>query len=181
MNEVLNTIFSRAGIREYLDQPVEREKLLLLLHAGIAAPNAYNRQAWHFTAVTKQCLLDRIDRETFQQMVSNGTLESNSSYHPLHGAPALVILSSALDNPFAKQDCSCANQNIALAAVSLGLGTRYLDVPNFAFAGPEGSSLRQACHIPDGYGTVCFLSVGYPAEKTCPPTPKKADVIDLVE
>ena len=181
MNEVLQTIFSRAGVKAYTDQVPDHETLDLLLKAGAAAPNAYNKQLWHFTAVTDPEILERVDRETFRQMVSIGQLAADSAYHPLHGAPALIVISSAAENPFAKQDCSCANQNIALAAVSMGLASRYLDVPNLAFAGPAGAELKAACCVPEGYETVCFLSVGYPADCHYQPTPKRGDTASFVE
>lgn len=181
MNEVLNAIFSRAGVKEYTKEVPEHEKLELLLKAGVAAPNAYNKQVWHFTAVTDPEIIERIDRETFRHMVENGTSKPDSPYRPLHNAPALIVISSAADNPFAKQDCSCANQNIALAAVSLGLATRYLDIPNMAFEGEIGKELKKACCVPDGYETVCFLCVGYPKDKNYMPTPKKSDITSFVE
>lgn len=121
MNEVLRTIFSRAGVKLYANQVPSRELLEILLKAGTAAPNAYNKQRWHFTSVTNSQILQQIDRLTFRHMVEGGGTATDSAYRPLHGAPALIIISSARDNPFAKQDCSCANQNIALAMMSLGL------------------------------------------------------------
>ena len=40
MNETLENIFKRRSIRKFTDQPVETEKLTLLLKAGMAAPSA---------------------------------------------------------------------------------------------------------------------------------------------
>lgn len=181
VNEVLRTIFSRAGVKLYANQVPSRELLEILLKAGTAAPNAYNKQRWHFTSVTNSQILQQIDRLTFRHMVEGGGTAADSAYRPLHGAPALIIISSARDNPFAKQDCSCANQNIALAAMSLGLATRYLDIPNMAFQGEEGKKLKEVCMVPEGYETVCFLCVGYPADKEYKPTPKRENVISFVE
>lgn len=37
--DALETIFSRKSVRKFLPQPVEKEKLELLLKAGMAAPS----------------------------------------------------------------------------------------------------------------------------------------------
>ena len=63
-NEVLNTILSRKGVKQYKSNPVPRELLEAIVAAGIAAPNAFNRQAWHFSVITNKTLLEEIDAET---------------------------------------------------------------------------------------------------------------------
>ena len=177
MNDVLKTIFSRAGVKEYTSEVPGDETLTLLMESGAAAPNAFNRQAWYFTAVTSPEILTRIDQETVRCLRKNGRAK-DPAYRPLYGAPALIILSSVTDNEFARQDCSCASENIALAAVSLGLAARYLDVPNLAFRADGG--LRALCRIPEGYQTVCFLSLGYPKDPAYRPTPKNPGGIAIV-
>lgn len=181
MNEVLKAIFGRKGIREYSQQPVEKEKVETILKAGMAAPNAYNHQQWHFSAVMNKELVDRIDAEAFQSMVSAGKRAAEPVYHPVHEAPVLIVLSSDKANEFAKQDCSCACQNMALAAYSLGLGSRFLNVPVAAFEGDLGPELKTACKIPPEYDIVCCLCVGYPQEANYAPTEKRQDVADIIE
>lgn len=177
MNEVLKVIFKRAGIKEYTPEIPSDETLTLLMEAGTAAPNAFNRQAWHFTAVTSPAILERIDRETVRCLRKDGRAK-DPAYHPLYGAPVLMILSSDAENEFARQDCSCASENIALAAASLGLAARYLDVPNLAFRADAG--LNELCRIPQGYQTVCFLSLGYPKDPAYGPTSKNRGVVSIV-
>ncbi|MDF2544678.1 MAG: putative dehydrogenase/NAD(P)H nitroreductase [Herbinix sp.] len=43
-NSVINTIFKRRSIRNYVKKEVEKEKIILLLKAAMAAPTAANRQ-----------------------------------------------------------------------------------------------------------------------------------------
>ena len=45
-NQVVKTIMERRSIRKYQPQPVEREKMDLILQCGINAPNGQNRQSW---------------------------------------------------------------------------------------------------------------------------------------
>ena len=181
MNEVLQAIFSRKGVREYTSRPVEREKVETILKAGTAAPNAYNHQLWHFTAVMDPDLIAKIDNEAFMGMVRAGKRAPEPVYHPVHEAPVLIVISSDIENEFAKQDCSCACQNMALAAHSLGLGSRFLNVPVSAFEGEIGPELKDACDIPKGHCVVCCLCVGYPKDANQPPTEKRQDVFSIID
>ena len=40
------------SIRKYKDQPVEEDKILQILKAGMQAPSACNQQPWEFYVVT---------------------------------------------------------------------------------------------------------------------------------
>lgn len=62
----MNNIYHRVSIRKYKDYPVEKDKLLQILKAGMQAPNACNQQPWEFYVVT--------DKETIPKAVANHTL-----------------------------------------------------------------------------------------------------------
>jgi hypothetical protein len=47
----LDYIFKRRSIRKYLDKDVEKDNLVLLLKAAMAAPTAANKQPWEFIVV----------------------------------------------------------------------------------------------------------------------------------
>ena len=171
VNDVISVILNRKGVKKYKSDPVPMDLLETIVTAGTAAPNAFNRQAWLFTVVTDKEILKEIDTQT------NLRLHECPSYHALYGAPALSILSSAKDNIYARQDCSAANQNMALAAKSLGIASRFLDVPNLYLQSEEGKLCRERCGIPENYQTVCFLCLGYSDEPDSKPTPKRTDVV----
>ena len=71
--------------------------------------------------------------------------------------------------------------NMALAAKSLGLASRYLDVPNLYTNTPEGAGCKEMCGIPKDYDTVCFLCLGYSDDISEQPTPKRGDVVNYVD
>ena len=48
----MENIFHRVSIRKYEDKPVEKEKILQILKAGMQAPSACNQQPWEFYVVT---------------------------------------------------------------------------------------------------------------------------------
>ena len=51
---------------------------------------------------------------------------------------------------------------MALAAKSLGLASRYLDVPNLYTNTPEGAGCKEMCGIPKDYDTVCSCAWDIP-------------------
>ncbi len=61
-NNSAAAIFHRVSVRKYLDKPVEPEKILQIIRAGMAAPSARNQQPWEFYIVTDRGLLEELSR-----------------------------------------------------------------------------------------------------------------------
>ena len=59
-NQIFENIMSRTSVRSYTDIPVEREKVEMMLRAGMAAPSACNKQPWHFVVINDREILDQI-------------------------------------------------------------------------------------------------------------------------
>ena len=51
---LLDLIKQRKSVREFLDKPVEREKIEMCLEAARLAPSASNSQPWHFIVITDE-------------------------------------------------------------------------------------------------------------------------------
>ncbi len=153
MNPTLETILRRRSIRKYTDQPVEPEKLDLLLKAAMAAPSAMNCRPWEFIVVT-----DPEKLVQFRKRLIFGD----------RNAPAAIVVcgNPALStNPAARlfwvQDCSAATENILIAAVGLGLGTVWIGVhPVADFV----RVVRKIMSIPKKVTPLCLIYVGYPLD-----------------
>lgn len=153
VNETLSSIFKRRSIRKFKDQPVENEKLTLLLQAGMAAPSAMNNQPWEFIVVTDPDQLKKI-REGF--------------FFGKYNAPAAIVVcmnskkqKRASVERFWVQDCSAAVENILIAAVSLGLGTVWLGVYPITKMSRIVSDIFS---LPDHVAPLAVIYVGYPDE-----------------
>ncbi|MEZ0396604.1 MAG: nitroreductase family protein [Anaerolineales bacterium] len=159
MNPALETIFRRRSIRKYTDQPVEPEKLDLLLQAAMAAPSAMNCKPWEFVVVTEPEKLAQ-----FRQRLIFGN----------RNAPAAIVVCgnpSLSANPAARlfweQDCSAAVENMLIAAVGLGLGTVWVGVhPVKEFE----RVVREVVGLPPRVTPLALVYVGYPAEEKPPRT-----------
>jgi nitroreductase len=56
----MNSIFHRTSVRNYLDKPVEQEKIIKMLKAAMAAPSAGNQQPWEYYVITGENKLEQL-------------------------------------------------------------------------------------------------------------------------
>jgi nitroreductase len=153
-NPVLQTIFNRRSIRKYNDQPVEPEKIDLLLKAAMSSPTAMNCKPWEFMVVTAP---DKLSQ--FRKRLIFGN----------RNAPVAIIVCgnpSLSSNPAARlfwvQDCCLAGENILIAATALGLGSVWIGVhPVVEFV----RVVREIICLPRHVTPLGLIYIGYPAEE----------------
>lgn len=111
----IENIMTRTSIRKYKDQPVEQEKIDIMLKAAMAAPTAVNLQPWHFIVIDDK-----------------NTLKLLSGQQP-NNAPLMIAVCGDTNKTtmpdgkgklpdFWVQDVSAATENLLLAAHAQGLG-----------------------------------------------------------
>ncbi|MDR2747472.1 MAG: nitroreductase family protein [Treponema sp.] len=145
---------ARYSVRNFLDKPVEQEKLALILEASRRAPTAANRQPQRILVIEKLDDLARVDRCT--------TCRFN--------APLVFLvcyeLSAAWVRGYDKEhsgwvDASIAATHIMLQAADLGLGSTWV----MWF---DPGRVRTEFRLPSGLVPVAFLPTGYPASGVSP-------------
>jgi nitroreductase len=159
MPEIIDLIFSRRSIRQFTDESVARETLILLLKAAMSAPTACNSQPWEFIVVTEPEMLGSI-REKF--------------LFARYNAPAAIVVCgnmSIANNSAARdhwvQDCSAATENILIATAGLGLGAVWIGVYPYP---SKIKPLAEALGIPEHVVPLSMVLVGHPAETKEPRT-----------
>ena len=109
----MNSIFHRISVRKYEDRPVEKEKIMEILRAGMQAPSACNQQPWEFYVVT--------DKEKIQKL-SKVTPYTGCAA----GAPVVIVpvyhTEGLVAPSFAQIDMAIAQENIWLETDAQGLG-----------------------------------------------------------
>ena len=75
---MMSSIFHRISVRKFEDRPIEKEKIVQVLKAGMQAPSACNQQPWEFYVVT--------DKEKIQEL-STATPYSKCAA----GAPVVIV------------------------------------------------------------------------------------------
>jgi nitroreductase len=147
-----SSIFHRISVRKFEDRPVEKEKILDILRAGMQAPSACNQQPWEFYVVT--------DKEKIR------ALSKASPYAGCAAGAAAVIVpvyrTEGLIAPeFAQIDCSIAQENMWLRTDELGLGGVWLAIA------PEKErmdNVRRILNLPASVEAFSLFPIGCPAE-----------------
>jgi nitroreductase len=154
----IENIMTRTSIRQYKDQPVEQEKIDIMLKAAMAAPTAVNLQPWHFIVIT--------DKQTIGLL--SGKQPTN--------APLLIAVCGDTDKTsmpdgkmklpdFWVEDVSAATENLLLAAHALGLGAVWTGVYP---AMERVAEVANVLNCPNNIVPVAVVRVGYPDESPAP-------------
>ena len=147
---ILEAIKKRKSVRNFLDKPIEEEKLKIVMEAARIAPSAKNRQEWRFIIVK--------DTEVRKK------LAEAAKGQKFVGEAPVVIVAHAIDDGYVMTcgqlsypiDVAIALDHISLAAVEVGLGTCWIG----AF---YEDKVKEILGIPKEYRVVHLMPIGYPA------------------
>jgi nitroreductase len=145
---IIEEIVNRRSIREYSEQPVEKEKLARILEAGRLAPTARNQQDWRILIVTdpeiKNRLVDEASpRQAFlkEAPIILAACALNPEYVMRCGHPSYLI------------DLAIVLDHIALQAVREGLGTCWIG----SF---DETRAKNVLNVPERVRIVELMSLG---------------------
>lgn len=180
--EVVN---KRRSVREFQSRPVEKEKLLRILEAGLKAPSNNHLRQWEFILIK-----DAEQRKKVAELVSKAKNITNEmelektlgnfgdplqremyrkalpvQVKMLVSSPELLVVCFRLRKPL--KECETlfdlndlasvwmCIENILLAMTAEGL-YGVTSVPR------ETSSLKKVLGVPDGYDVAAVIPIGYP-------------------
>ena len=163
----IENIMTRTSIRQFKAQPVEQDKVDILLKAAMAAPTALNLQPWHFIVIN--------DKETIALL---------SGKQPT-SAPLMIAVCGDTDKTmlpdgstklpdFWVEDVSAATENLLLAAHALGLGAVWTGVYP---AMDRTAEVANVLNCPQNIVPLAVVRVGYPDESPEPKNKFKEDNI----
>ncbi len=153
--QLINT---RQSVRSYSDQPVETEKMALLIEAVRLAPSASNSQPWKLIIVDDPHLKNQVANATFS------TLISFNKFVPQ--APVLAVLviekpkmitqigGRLKDREFPLIDIGIAAEHFCLQAAELGLGTCML-------GWFDEAAIKRLLQIPEEKRIGLVIALGY--------------------
>lgn len=152
--DVFEAIKSRRSIRQFTDEPIEKDTLEKLLDAARWAPTASNQQRWRFVVVT-----DPSVKQLIRKFAPGIFL-----------MPAAFIVICVEKEPDAGRwdedtylaDCAVAAQNIMLAAHEIGIGS----CPALSYA---KVAVQEILNLPEDIEPLLVITLGYPAESPEPP------------
>lgn len=150
----LEAIARRKSVRSFSGKITEKE-LNTILKAAYASPVGRARyENVHLTVITNRELLDRIDKNA-------ATFFQNPAIHPLYNAPVYIVVSAKLSGPadnVGYSNCATIVENMALAAVEMGLGACHIWGATAALSHNDG--LLKELSLPEGFTPCCGIVLG---------------------
>jgi len=182
--DVKTAIVQRRSIRKYKQDPVPDELVQELLDAARLAPSGTNHQPWRFVVVKDQsvkgqiqaaafdqkflsdapvllvCCADlmtysRDTRKRLQELIDAGVMgpEAFDAYPDVDKPKDMDALKPMI--PHAMLNVAIATEHIALRAVSLGLGTCWVQFM-------KARKISQILDLPENIVVTALMPVGYP-------------------
>lgn len=145
----------RRSIRKFTDQPVEKEKLDILVEAMLRSPSSRGLNPWQFVLVT--------DGETIRKLASSKA--HGSSF--VAGAPlAVVICADPEKSDVWVEDASIASLIVHLQATDLGLGSCWVQIRNRDHDGQTRAEdyVRDTLDLDRSLAVEAIVAIGYEGE-----------------
>jgi nitroreductase len=191
---VLEAIRTLRSMRRLKPEPVEPEKIRLILEAAGKAPSGGNSQPWEFIVITDSAVKQRLREVTVQGLeiyaksnlripkdaISNFLSPTNPVALMAQNTDKVpVLILACLNTKRAKRltdewswleeqanwaSVFPAVQNLLLAARAIGLGTAISVFPLFRM-----KELRQLLRLPDFVKPGILIYVGYPTSRFSEP------------
>ena len=155
---LLELLKQRKSVRDFLDRPVEREKIIMCLEAARVAPSACNSQPWKFIIVDDKKLKNKLCAKAF------GGIYAINSFCKL--APVIVVVVSEKSKFLARIggmfrgtkyyliDIGIAGEHFVLQAEDLGLGTCWIGWFN-------ESAVKSLLNVPQNRKIDVLIALGY--------------------
>jgi len=150
---LIDILRQRRSIRAFRPEPVEVEKIDLLIEAALRSPSSRGRNPWEFIVVQDPSLLARLAQAK----------EHGSAF--LGKAPLAIVVAADPDKcDVWVEDTSIAAIIVQLEAESQGLGSCWAQIrlrPHDEAQSAE-SYLKELLGLPDRYVVTCVIGIGYP-------------------
>lgn len=197
-HDIFNVMHTMRAMRRFKPDPVPDEMIAQILDAGTCAPSGQNTQRWSFLVCTepsdKKWFGERYDywmRERLGErikIINEDSARGRSLKAAMHlsermsDVPVLLFCCGKRDWPFSVEAADRVGkappsygsiypcvQNILLACRALGLGASLTTMHQMFEA-----DMRTYFRIPENYGVVAVIPIGFPSGKFGPTSRKPA-------
>lgn len=156
--EFQDVIYGRRTVRNFIEKPVEMEKIYEIIKGAIHAPSASNKQAWRYIIID--------DNEIKAKLCSlNGSVIKAGAEIILKAPIGIVVLyrndvsKNYIQYKDTIQSAAAAIENLQLTAFNLGLGTCWICKL------PIQKTVRKLLSIPKEYDVIAYVALGYPKKE----------------
>lgn len=152
---IIEAIKKRYSCRDYIDKPIEQEKLDEIFEAARLAPSAKNLQDWRFVVVTDKNIKSQIAASTNRPEVFEKA--------------AVIIAACSVSDYVMTCGQAISPIDIAIALEHIALQAAHLDLASCWIGSFKPDVVRKAVSIPQDVNIIELMAVGYPADKQMNP------------
>jgi len=152
----LELLRKRRSIRQFTDQPVEKEKVDLLVEAALRSPSSRSLNPWQFVVVRDAGVIKDLARAK----------EHGSSF--MEKAPlAIVVCADPKACDVWIEDCSIAALILHLAAADLGLGSCWIQIRKRVHDDRVSAEdyVKKLLRLPEDLVIEAIIAIGYAKEE----------------
>lgn len=152
--EILEILKNRRSIRKFKEEKIDNSIIEQLLQATLLAPSSKDKKPVEFIVVD--------DKETIEKLK---TCKSKGAA-ALETAPcAIVVIADSELSDVWIEDASIAATLIQLAAANLGLGSVWIQMrKRQSDIKSSEEEVRELLNIPEKYGVLSIMAIGYKDE-----------------
>jgi len=171
MSDMMELLRKRRSIRAFTPEPVAPETVELLVEALLRSPSSRGKNPWEFVVVDDRELLEKLSRskEHGSQFIKKAPL-------------AVVVCADGTQSDVWVEDCSIAAIIAQMTALSLGLGSCWVQMRNRSHDADRSAEeyIREILGLPEHVMVECIVAIGHPAEEK-KPVPAGALLYDKVK
>jgi len=150
--EMYEGLLKRRSIRKFKPEQITREELQMVLDAGMYAPTAKNIQSPIIIAVQ--------DPEEVRALVALNE-KFTAQKEPYYGAPTILLVLVPVGGYLGDLDGASVLCNLCNGAYAAGLGSCWINRPQFMFETVEGKEMLTRWGIEGAWRGIGSVALGY--------------------
>jgi len=163
---MIELLRKRRSIRKYSGGIIDRKSRNLLIEALLRAPSSRDFKPWEFIVVD--------DREILSKL---SAAKEHGAHFLKNANVGIVVCADSRKSDVWVEDCSIASILVQMVAVSLGLGSCWIQIRNRKYEGTKTSELyiQRLLGLPRHIKVESIISIGHPGEKKKPVAKRKLE------
>lgn len=168
--ELKKILEKRRSTRKFIDRKVEQDKLQRIVDMALTAPSSRNTRSTRLMVVSQPELLEHI-----------ATMRDYGSAFVKNAPAAILVMGDKTKSDLWLDNCVITATILQLAVVDEGLASCWVHVNNRPCLKdePEGKRaeehLREKLPIPENYGILCAIALGYSDFEPAPLPPYEGE------
>ncbi len=163
---MLDLLRKRRSIRKYTGDSIDKKSVGLLIEALLRAPSSRDIKPWEFIVVDDATLLSKLSEA-----------KDHGSRFLKEARLGIVVCADSTKSDVWVEDCSIASILVQMAAVSLGLGSCWIQIRKRRHNEKRTAEkyIQKLLGLPAHIKVESIISIGHPGEKKKPVEKSRLD------